>query len=66
MAEPVKKNVPSLVQLVIVMLILDSAFALLGEGVGNVQNIAQNSPLDKTANKNVAVFGIIQRCVTHR
>lgn len=66
MAKPVKKNVPNLAQLVIVMPILDSAFALLGEEVEDVQNIAQNSPLDKTANKNVAVFGIIQRCVTHR
>lgn len=66
MEELVKKNVPSLVQLVIVMLIWDSASALLGEEVGSVQNIAQNSLLGKTANKNVAVFGIIQRCVIHR
>lgn len=66
MAELVRKNVPSLVQLVIVMLILDSAFVLLEEEVGNVQNIAQNSLLGKTASKNVAVFGIIQRCVIHR
>lgn len=66
MEELVKKNVPSLVQLVIVMLIWDSASALLGEEVGSVQNIAQNLLLGKTANKNVAVFGIIQRCVIHR
>lgn len=66
MVEFVKKNVPSLVRLATVMPSWDSAFVHLVEEVEGVQNVVQNSLLDKTANKNAAVFGIIQRCVIHK